>query len=52
MNVYTLFYRSYFFIPKSDKVPIKYYTVAGNYKDESEAGEIHTVFLHTESIIC
>jgi len=45
-------YSSYFFIPKSDMVPIKCSTVTGNYKDESEAGEIHTVFLYTATIIC
>ena len=45
-------YSSYVFIQKSDEVPIKCSTVAGYYKDESEAGEIHTVFLHTESIMC
>jgi len=33
-------------------VPIKCSTVTGNYKDESEAGEIHTVFLYTATIIC
>jgi hypothetical protein len=45
-------YSCYFFIPKSDEVPISCSTVVGNYKDEDETGEIYTVFLHTKSIIC
>jgi hypothetical protein len=45
-------YSSYFFIPESDEVPTKCSTVVGNYKVESETGEIHMVFLYTESIIC